>query len=63
MSQCLESWKIMSKKGKSFAELLNEQKLDLDVLNWLEIVNNFEEFFKSEEFLTGYDKWKEEDDE
>lgn len=47
-------------KGKSFTELLNGQELDLGVLDWLEIVNKFEKFFKSEEFLTGYDEWKEE---
>ena len=54
---------MSDKKEKTFSELLNGQELDLDVLNWLEIINKFEEFFKNEEFLTGYDKWKEENDE
>ena len=43
-------------KGKSFAELSNGQELDLDVLNWLEIVNKFEEFFEN-------DLWKDENNE
>lgn len=46
---------MSDKKGKSFIELLNGQELDLDVLNWLEITRKFEEFFKNDEFLTGYD--------
>ena len=55
---------IMSdNKGKSFKDLANGKKLDYSVLDLERLTNKFEEFFKSEEFLTGYDDWKEENDE
>ena len=54
---------MSDKKVKSFSELTNGQELDLDVLNWLEIVNKFEKFFESDWRKEETKDWKEENDE
>lgn len=47
-------------KGKSFAELLNGQELDLDLLDLDETTKKFEDYFESEEFQNDYKNWMEE---